>query len=193
MAHFRGAVLNCVICNKEFKVPPSRAGTAKTCSKDCADKIRNAGKVKEKVKLTCKECGSVFYEHESHAKRRVCCTEECWRKYMGKARFGTKRGANNPAWKGGLVEHSRGYLYVHAPDHPFASNAYVFEHRLIMERWLREHRPKSQYLTGLGNNKYLRQDIIVHHKNGDKKDNRLENLECMTQSEHMRHHRAEQK
>ena len=29
---------------------------------------------------------------------------------------------------------------------------------------------------------------IIHHINGNKSDNRLENLECITQSEHMKLH-----
>lgn len=32
---------------------------------------------------------------------------------------------------------------------------------------------------------------IVHHRNGDKRDNRAENLEVMTQSEHVRLHLPE--
>lgn len=29
---------------------------------------------------------------------------------------------------------------------------------------------------------------LIHHLNGDKKDNRIENLECMTHSEHQKYH-----
>ena len=47
------------------------------------------------------------------------------------------------------------------------------QHRLIMEQSL--GRP-------------LLKDEIVHHKNGDKLDNRLQNLILMTKSEHDNHH-----
>lgn len=50
------------------------------------------------------------------------------------------------------------------------------EHRLVAEQMM--ERPLSH-------------DEIVHHKNGNKKDNRLENLEVMTRAQHMHEHRAD--
>lgn len=49
-------------------------------------------------------------------------------------------------------------------------------HRLIMEEYLGRKLEPSE---------------LVHHKNGDKHDNSLDNLEVVTRSEHMRKHPKE--
>lgn len=72
-----------------------------------------------------------------------------------------------------LHRDKQGYLYVPQKDHPHAySNGYVLEHRLIMEKHL------GRYL------RYPEED--VHHLNGIRDDNRLENLKLMTRGEHAR-------
>jgi hypothetical protein len=69
----------------------------------------------------------------------------------------------NGHWKGGRTYHKRGYLMIHAPDHPRARNgSYVFEHILVMEAVL---------------GRDLFPDETVHHRNGLRDDNRPENLE----------------
>jgi hypothetical protein len=78
-------------------------------------------------------------------------------------------GDRNPRWNGGVRTH-QGYTCVRRPDHPNASkDGYVREHVLILSEHL--GRP-------------IASNEIVHHKNGVRSDNRLENLELMTRSEH---------
>ncbi len=58
---------------------------------------------------------------------------------------------------------NHGYVQIYCPGHPNSGvKGYMFEHRLVME----EH---------LG--RYLERHERVHHLNGIKDDNRIENLE----------------
>lgn len=86
------------------------------------------------------------------------------------------KGSGNPRYNGGRTIDRDGYIMIYIPTHPFSTQVgYVREHRLVMEAHL---------------GRYLTIDELVHHINGDKKDNRLENLQLMTVSEHISlHHR----
>ena len=80
-------------------------------------------------------------------------------------------GSKHPQWKGGRHIHSDGYVYIYKSDHPYpADKHYVLEHRLVMEKHL---------------GRYLRSDEEVHHINGIRHDNRLENLQLVSHREHM--------
>lgn len=62
------------------------------------------------------------------------------------------------------------YLYAVVLNHPRATkNNYVLHHRVVME-------------NSLG--RLLTKEEVVHHLNGNKHDNRIENLEVMTAKEH---------
>lgn len=86
----------------------------------------------------------------------------------------TRHGPEHQSWKGGRLLDKDGYINIWKPGHPYANNVgYVPEHRLVMEECL---------------DVYLKPTLIVHHKNGKRDDNRLENLEVMTIREHKSHH-----
>lgn len=58
------------------------------------------------------------------------------------------------------------------PEHPNAkANGYIFEHRLVVEGFI---------------GRYLLKNEVVHHKNGIRTDNRVENLEILNPSTHNR-------
>lgn len=82
-------------------------------------------------------------------------------------------GSNHPSWKGGRKTYN-GYVFILLPAddffRPMADSAgYVREHRLVMAKYL-------------GRN--LQSWEIVHHKNQDRTDNRLENLQLVTDDRH---------
>ena len=78
-----------------------------------------------------------------------------------------KMGGNN---KGGRIKDKYGYIQIWMPKHPNAKlGGYVHEHRLVMA-------------THLG--RALTSKEFVHHRNGVKDDNQLENLELLTHAVH---------
>jgi len=72
-----------------------------------------------------------------------------------------RRGESHSMWKGGKIIED-GYVYVKAPNHPFADkDGYVAEHRLMAEMVL---------------GRYLKPNEIVHHINEIRDDNRNSNF-----------------
>ena len=66
------------------------------------------------------------------------------------------------------------YNRLKIPNHPHANpQGYVYEHRIVVEKAL---------------GRYLETSEHVHHLNGDPLDNRLENLEVHSNSEHVKQH-----
>lgn len=86
-----------------------------------------------------------------------------------------KKGHKVAFYKGFTIA-SDGYKLVYKPDHPRCQNSgYIREHRLIMENYL---------------NRTLEPNEKVHHINGDKLDNRIENLKLFSNNkEHLKYHK----
>lgn len=151
----------CDICNKKF----IRRGTRTdfyTCSRKCAGKRKtHLGTKKHKCLICDKEFTVPRWDHE----RRRTCSMKCRGLYMSQR----KSGENSHWWKGGR-RIIKGYVYLKSYKHPNRNiNNYVAEHRLIMEKYI---------------GRYLVKNEQVHHKNGIKDDNRIENLEIVLNKAH---------
>jgi len=123
------------------------------------------------VSLPCSKCGEgrwVSLRAILTGRRRSSLCRRCW------ARNDGTKGAANPNWRGGRFVGSQGYVmcYVSAASPYFsmgkqltsAIGAYIPEHRLVM----------AQHLG-----RCLNPWEIVHHKNGVRTDNGLDNLEII--------------
>lgn len=83
---------------------------------------------------------------------------------------GYKEGAKHLNWKGGFYFDAAGYKRV-----LIAKRTYRLEHVLVMERHL---------------GRSMQPGEVVHHINGIKDDNRLENLKFMAHKDHNSLHQA---
>lgn len=148
--------------------------------------------------LDCKDCGNEFTAQRSDAMRCQPCRAanrskrqmDYERKHLGVCsdcgasivrrsglcrpcmlvrRGEAQRGENNPSWKGGRTMHAGGYIQILVGG----AKRYKFEHHIVWE----------------AANGPLPRGWVVHHLNGVKTDNRLENLAGMPRHEHHKHPR----
>lgn len=114
--------------------------------------------------LRCPKCG---YERWVFKKKY---NTEGWCQRCSRTRY-TKENHHN--WKGGRYIQQRGYIVMQLePDNPYypmAYKGYVFEHRYIMAQHIR---------------RCLTPEEQVHHRNGIKTDNGIENLELIMNCTH---------
>ncbi len=111
----------------------------------------------------CEDCGEL---------RWVSCKD--WQPKYERCKSCSKKGRRSNAWKGGVIIERGNYLARYLfPDDPFfpmaKKSGYVFEHRYEMAKYLGRCLTRSE---------------VVHHKNGDRRDNRLENLELVESGRH---------
>ena len=79
-----------------------------------------------------------------------------------------------PNYKGRKLD--SGYVLIYNPDHPYSEGTgHIYEHRLVMEAHI---------------GRYLTKEEVIHHIDGDKENNKIENLMLFkNNSDHLRYHK----
>lgn len=103
-------------------------------------------------------CGNEKIVRSQHLRNGTTKSCGCLR-----AELLSRVGEKHPNWKGGKSLNADGYFKLNLQGPNFRR----FEHRVVMEAFL---------------GRELRPDETVHHKNGIKTDNRIENLELKCSS-----------
>lgn len=123
--------------------------------------MTNTASRSQPARATCKRCDKPLTNGQ-----RIYCSRSCTSKSSGR----TGKGADGLRWNGGRHVTASGYVRLWDPD-----TAYRYEHRVVAEQML--GRP-------------LERGEQVHHLNGNKTDNRPENLVILGIREHAQLHEA---
>ena len=160
----------CHQCGRDFERRTHTDRIHRFCSKLCWKQYADIHRVS--IEITCACCGKKFFEYPSNLRQRnknqkgrYCCSREC--------RYKLIRGEGHYSWKGRYAN-TFGYIIIRdalIPEEfkPMITCGHILEHRLVMAR----HLGRCLLVTE-----------AVHHINGVKADNRIENLEITNRSEH---------
>lgn len=187
-------IVQCENCGKDIEIRHKKRLDAKhiCCSKKCMSELI---KKNNQNYIPCIICGALFYCKPSHrVENGNCCSMECLSKHRqtiflaeNNPNYGNK-GQLNPNWKSDEKISYYGYKLIRVLDHPFANcDGFIFEHRLVAEEYLLT----EDTTVVIDGKKYLSPNYVVHHKDGDRLNNDVSNLEIMTLSEHQSLHNKE--
>lgn len=136
------------ICCVCKKIFYTNTQKVQSCSFSCSKKIVRPKRIKLGEVVCCPVCQKQFYKYPCETNKSYC-SQKCY--------VAVNRGANSNHWKGGnYIEDGYRKLWVGG------KKRYCLEHRIVMEKAIGRALYKFE---------------LVHHKNGDRLDNRIENLE----------------
>ena len=151
--------LKCLTCGKEF-IPAGYQYKVKFCSRLCYLAQFQDGHTL--LTLRCLTCGKEFQREKKIVQRyrKHYCSHRCAMLAIA--------GTNRPPVNKRIS--SSGYVLIKMPGHPMARGGkWVPEHRLVMSQKL---------------GRMLLSQEQVHHINGIKDDNRIENLTILSARDH---------
>jgi len=191
-----GVDKTCPVCGMVFRVTPCMAAARVTCGATCRDKLAAMRKEAKMVDGVCARCGKAFrYVQHHHSKVQLFCSAKCKTlKAIHKCRVCHKvvrrpfsagdpqfcsracqkigtRFSGGSQWNGGISRRPDGRVYVITKKrYDNGAAKYALHHRRLVEREI------GRSLDPNGH--------PIIHLNGDRSDNRLENLYvCADRSE----------
>lgn len=160
--------VRCLYCGTEYakRKGQSIAYDKSFCCKEHYHKWQKEN-LTNKVTLVCSHCGKSYKTRASRKQtKRNFCSRKCQHSFF--------IGNNAPAYKTGRKITEAGYVLILKPGHPRrVGGSYVYEHILVMEKHL---------------GRFLEKNEVVHHINGVKVDNRVDNLQVVSPQEHRKIH-----
>lgn len=193
MSSKKTVLKTCLHCSHHFYVEPRRTDTAKYCSRSCLARgyPRDPSRWPV-VKKACERCGVEYTTKTSHATRRRFCSKQCFYADKKERHLETRSCANcgkpfeivrysdvmNCSVECGqdIQRNKLEPAWHKTPDGYLAGgiNRGKGQKLILMHRWVMEQ--------SLG--RELETFETVHHKNGVRDDNRLDNLEVWIHRPH---------
>lgn len=152
--------IQCANCDKDFKVKPYRVKRLKNKNNICCSKL----------------CSNVLKSQYMSGENNH--------------QFGLI-GDKNSSFKGKEIVNNYGYILEYFPNHPFPADrgnqgTRVRQHRLVIERNYKLF--DINYFININGYIALKPEYDVHHIDGNKTNNHINNLQIISRSNHTKLH-----